>query len=61
MTMPSAQASKTASKKAIWTGRAFDDLALAFLIFDDIIKLIPIAPVNESSHARLFGLARLSR
>jgi hypothetical protein len=36
------------SPAALWTGRALSALAALFLVFDAIIKLIPIAAVGEA-------------
>jgi len=37
-----------ASGAALWTGRVMSVVVVLFLIFDAVIKLIPIAPVIES-------------
>lgn len=44
------QTSETApaSNAALWTGRIFSAIVILFLIFDAVIKLIPIAPVIDS-------------
>lgn len=36
------------SKRALWAGRILSGLAIAFLILDGAIKLVPIQPVTES-------------
>jgi hypothetical protein len=36
------------SKASVWTGRALSGLAVAFLLFDGAIKLVPIAAVIDS-------------
>ena len=36
------------SKPLVWTGRVLTALAVAFLLFDGAIKLVPIAPVVEA-------------
>ena len=35
----------------IWVGRVFSGLAIAFLVFDGVIKLPPIKPVTETLQA----------
>jgi len=37
------------SNKALWTGRVMSGLVVLFLIFDAVIKLIPLDIVNETS------------
>jgi hypothetical protein len=37
----------TTSKGSLWTGRVFSALAVLFLLFDSIIKIIKIQPVVE--------------
>jgi hypothetical protein len=39
------------SGKAYWTGLVMSGLAIAFLLFDAAIKLVPIAPVIETMAA----------
>ena len=36
------------SNAALWTGRVMSAIVILFLIFDAVIKLIPIAPVIDS-------------
>ena len=36
------------SSAALWTGRVMSAIVILFLIFDAVIKLIPIAPVIDS-------------
>jgi hypothetical protein len=36
------------SKTALWSGRILSALVILFLLFDSVIKLIPIAPVTET-------------
>jgi hypothetical protein len=36
------------SKTALWSGRILSTLVILFLLFDSVIKLIPIAPVTET-------------
>ena len=36
------------SRKRLWTGRLLSALAVLFLLFDSVIKLMKIAPVEES-------------
>lgn len=36
------------SKSALWTGRILSGLVIAFLIFDAMIKLVPLSPVTET-------------
>ena len=36
------------SKKLIWTGRVLTGLVVAFMLFDGIIKLVPITPVIDA-------------
>jgi hypothetical protein len=48
------------SKKLVWTGRLLTGLAVAFLLFDGAIKLVPITAVIESSQ-RLGFPAELAR
>jgi DoxX-like family len=38
----------TPGKSALWTGRVTSGLVIAFLIFDAVIKLVPLAPVTET-------------
>src|SRR5882724_5575914 len=40
--------SSSVSKKRLWTGRLLSALAVLFLLFDSVIKLMRIAPVVES-------------
>jgi hypothetical protein len=40
---------ETASKPALWTGRALSGLLILFLMFDGAIKLIPLDIVIETS------------
>jgi hypothetical protein len=57
------------TKTALWTGRALSAIAVLFLIFDGIIKLVPIQPVTDSlrelgyptsdSFARFLGIVTL--
>ncbi|MGZ3452744.1 MAG: DoxX family protein [Polyangiales bacterium] len=59
ITFPS-QARGTLSNKTLWVGRIASALAVSFLLFDSVIKLVKIQPVTES-FARLGwpdGLAR---
>ena len=46
----------------VWLGRVFSGLAIAFLLFDGVIKLPPIQPVTDTLQALGFissiGLAR---
>ena len=37
-----------ASNTRLWTGRILSGIVIVFLLFDGIIKLIPIAPVIET-------------
>jgi hypothetical protein len=37
------------SKKRIWTGRIISGIAVLFLIFDSVIKLMEIAPVVQGA------------
>ncbi|WP_342360566.1 DoxX family protein [Terrarubrum flagellatum] len=37
----------TASNAALWTGRVMSGLVIAFLLFDSVLKLIPIAAAPE--------------
>ncbi len=37
------------SNKALWTGRIMSGLVILFLIFDAVIKLVPLDIVNETS------------
>jgi hypothetical protein len=50
------------SKVALWAGRVFSGLVVAFFIFDGSIKLVPLEPVFESMEGLGFavtaGLAR---
>jgi hypothetical protein len=48
MTMTTTNTTVT-SKKALWTGRIISGLAVAFLTFDSVIKLINIQAVAEGS------------
>ena len=36
------------SKTALWSGRILSALVILFLLFDSVIKLIPITPVTET-------------
>ncbi len=36
------------SKNLVWTGRVLTGLVVAFLVFDGVMKLIPIEPVLEA-------------
>ena len=36
------------STRRLWTGRAITAIPVAFLVFDTVIKLVPIDPVIES-------------
>jgi hypothetical protein len=56
---PSAQVNLT-SRKRLWAGRILSALAVLFLLFDSVIKLMMIAPVVES-FARLGYPASISR
>ena len=56
---PSAQVNLT-SRKRPWAGRILSALAVLFLLFDSVIKLMMIAPVVES-FARLGYPASISR
>ena len=57
------------SKSALWTGRILSGLVIAFLIFDAVIKLVPLSPVTETLRelgftptdmlARTFGVLTL--
>lgn len=38
----------TTSKPMLWTGRIFSGLVILFLLFDGIIKLIPLPVVTET-------------
>ena len=38
------------SRGALWTGRVLSAIVVLFLIFDGIIKLVPIQPVTDSLH-----------
>ena len=56
-------------RSALWTGRALSAIAVLFLGFDGIIKLVPIQPVTDSlrelgyptsdSFARFLGIVTL--
>jgi hypothetical protein len=48
------------SNKLVWTGRVLTGLAVAFLVFDAVVKLVPIAVVVESCQ-RLGFPAELAR
>ena len=58
------------SQTALWTGRVLSAIAVLFLIFDGIIKLVPIQPVTDSlrelgfptsnSFARFLGVVTLA-
>jgi hypothetical protein len=39
---------KTTSRGRVWTGRILTGLAILFLVFDAVIKLVPIQPVVEA-------------
>ena len=39
---------KAISRRRLWTGRVLAGLAIAFLVFDAVIKLIPIQPVVDA-------------
>jgi hypothetical protein len=52
-----------ASNASLWTGRVLSGVVIVFLLFDGIIKLIPIAPVIETMQQlgyteNLTGVAR---
>jgi uncharacterized membrane protein YphA (DoxX/SURF4 family) len=57
------------SRTALWTGRVLSGIAILFLTFDGIIKLVPIQPVTDSlrelgypagdSFARFLGVVTL--
>jgi len=57
------------SRTIVWTGRVLSGIAVLFLIFDGIIKLVPIQPVTDSlrelgypasdSFARFLGILTL--
>ena len=57
------------SRTALWTGRVLSAIAVLFLIFDGIVKLVPIQPVTDSlrelgyptsdSFARFLGVVTL--
>lgn len=36
------------SNRAAWSGRVLSGLVIAFLLFDGVIKLVPLAPVTET-------------
>jgi DoxX-like family len=40
--------SASISKSALWTGRVMSGLVIAFLLFDSVIKLIPLDVVTET-------------
>src|SRR6476620_125249 len=46
-----APASGETTSKAHWAGLVMSGLAIAFLLFDSAIKLVPIAPVTETMAA----------
>jgi DoxX-like family len=46
--MPSATPTAPVSRKRLWAGRVLSALAVLFLLFDGVIKLMTIAPVVES-------------
>ena len=50
------------SRAALWTGRVMSAVVILFLIFDAVIKLIPIAPVivsmAELGYPATTGIAR---
>jgi DoxX-like protein len=48
------------SKKLVWIGRVLSGLAVAFLLFDGAIKLVPLAVVIEATR-RLGFPAELAR
>lgn len=48
------------SNKWVWTGRVLSGLAIAFLLMDGAMKLVPIAPVLEACR-RLGYAAELAR
>jgi DoxX-like family len=56
----SARTAAPVSNKLVWTGRVLSGLVIAFLLFDGVIKLVPIAPVIEASQRLGWdpGLAR---
>jgi hypothetical protein len=37
------------SRRALWTGRVFSGLAVAFLIFDSVGKLLEVQPVTDGT------------
>jgi hypothetical protein len=43
------------SNASLWTGRVLSGLVIVFLLFDGIIKLIPIAPVIETLQQLGYG------
>jgi len=57
------------SRTALWTGRVLSSIAILFLTFDGIVKLVPIQPVTDSlreigypatdSFARFLGVVTL--
>jgi DoxX-like family len=60
----------TISRKSIWAGRVLSGLVVAFLLFDGVIKLVPLQVVldsvkqlgwpNDVDTARLLGLLTLA-
>ena len=41
-------ASTEVSSGALWTGRVMSGIVVLFLVFDGVIKLVPLAPVTET-------------
>jgi DoxX-like family len=61
--MESTLRASSVSSTSLWTGRALSGLVIVFLLFDGIIKLIPISPVIETMQqlgyaANVTGVAR---
>lgn len=60
----------TISRKSVWAGRVLSGLVVAFLLFDGVIKLVPLQVVldsvkqlgwpNDVDTARLLGLLTLA-
>lgn len=43
------QASEAGSRRQVWTGRVFSSLAVLFLLFDSIGKLLQVQPVIDGT------------
>ena len=49
--MPSGNRTATISKKGLWAGRMVSGLAVLFLLFDSLIKVMKLAPAVEGTTA----------